>query len=128
MLFIICSQNLSIETDGSVKHSLCPALGMRHGLVLKGLCPMHLQNLFGKELNVSYTLSTPYSMPSPVGGVSGSDFQIIKLLTRKYGFIPRFIYKANSYSDDHVSCLLDLTKQCAFPFLKNYRFQQNNVS
>ena len=107
MLFIICSQNLSIETDGSVKHSLCPALGMRHGQVLKGLCPMHLQNPFGKELNVSYTLSTPYSMPSPVGGVSGSDFQIIKLLTRKYGFIPRFIYEAHYHNVDQVSCLLD---------------------
>ena len=68
-------------------------------------------------------MTPPYSMPSPVGGVSGSDFQIIKLLARKYGFITRFIYYAAPSDDllqinfltyylNIVSCLLDINTVC----------------
>ena len=103
---------MSIETDDNAKHSLCPVLGKRHGQAFTGSCPQHLQNSFSKEFNVSFSLTPPYSMPSPVGGVSGSDFQIIKLLARKSGFIPRFIYEARSEITNSVSCLLDLNKKC----------------
>ena len=86
--------NTFTPTDESVIHSLCPALGKRHALVFKGLCPFHIQNPLGKELNVMFYLNPPYSAPSPVGGV-GSDFLVMHLLARKFGFLPRFIYETN---------------------------------
>ena len=80
--------------DESTIHSLCPALGERHALVVKGLCPFHLQNPLGKEINVEFKLNPPFAIPSPLGGV-GSDFLMVQLLARKIGFIPRFIYSTN---------------------------------
>ena len=80
--------------DQTVIHSLCPALGERHSLVFKGLCPFHLQNPLGKKIDVSFIYFPPFSLPSPIGGI-GSDFLIMQLLARKIGFIPRFIFGAN---------------------------------
>ena len=64
-----------------------PSLGKRHALVFRDFCPYDLQNPFGKEINVSFFMSPPFSMPSPA---SGSDFLILKLLARKFGLVPRF--------------------------------------
>ena len=75
-------------TDGNAVHSLCPSLGHRHAQLLKDICPWNLQNPFGKEINISFRLSPPFFTHPPLGG---SDFLIIKMLARKYGFIPRFI-------------------------------------
>ena len=76
--------------DSGVIHSLCPALGKRHALVFKGLCPLNLQNPLGKEINVSFYLLPPFAMPAPA---RGSDFLTLKLLERKFGFIPRFNFE-----------------------------------
>ena len=80
--------------DETTIHSLCPALGERKAVVVKGLCPFHLQNPRGKEINVEFKLNPPFSIPSPLGGI-GSDFLMMQLLARKIGFIPRFIYSTN---------------------------------
>ena len=77
-----------IPTGGRVIHSVCPALGKRHGQVFKGLCPGHLQTPLGREINISFTYLPPFSMHPPDGG---SDFLLIKLLAKKSGFIPVFI-------------------------------------
>ena len=92
----ICSWNKNIisPTDGSIIHSLCPALGKRHALAYKGMCPLHLRNPLGKEINAMFDLHPPYAMPSPFGGM-GSDFILMQLLASKFGFIPRFIYETN---------------------------------
>ena len=82
------------STDQTVIHSLCPALGKRHAVVFKGLCPFHLQDPLGKEINVEFGYYPPFSMPSPLGGI-GSDFLLVQLLAMKIGFIPRFIYGTN---------------------------------
>ena len=79
------------STDKTAIHSLCPALGKRHALVVKSFCPSHLQKPVGKEINVLFPAFPPFSMPSPLGGL-GSDFLIMQLLARKIGFIPRFIF------------------------------------
>ena len=52
--FLIMTAFTSIETDGSVIHSLCPTLGKRHAQIFNGHCPGHLQNPFGKEINISF--------------------------------------------------------------------------
>ena len=91
-------------TDSGVIHSLCPALGKRHALVFKGVCPLNLQNPMGKEINVSFFLSPPFAMPAPAGG---SDFLTLKLLARKFGFIPRFnLANANDGFLHSVGCIL----------------------
>ena len=82
------------STDQTVIHSLCPVLGKRHALVMKGLCPSHLQNPHGKEIDVGFGYFPPFSIPSPLGGL-GSDFLVMKLLARKIGFIPKFIFGTN---------------------------------
>ena len=96
--------------------------------MLKGLCPLYLQNPLGKEIAVSYHHNPPFSMPSPLGG-KGSDFLIIQLLARKIGFIPRFIYEetiTTLLSD--VSWTLYLTKRCRLFNFVLYRFLKNILS
>ena len=80
----------SPPTDKSDIHSLCPALGKRHALVVKGLCPSNLQNPLGKDINVSFCLHVPFAKPDPDGG---SDFLSVKLLARKFRFNPRLIFE-----------------------------------
>ena len=88
-------------TDSGVIHSLCPALGKRHALVFKGLCPLNLQNPLGKVINVSFFLSPPFAMPAPA---RGSDFLTLKLLERKFGFVPRFNFKKSVPNMLHSVC------------------------
>ena len=63
-----------------------------HALVFKGMCPVHLQNPVGREINVEFGYAPPFSMPSPLVGAIGSDILVMQLLARKIGFIPKFIY------------------------------------
>ena len=61
-------------------------------MAVKGFCPSDLQNPSGKEINVSFCLQPPFAITghNPVGG---SDLLTLRLLARKFGFIPRFILK-----------------------------------
>ena len=81
-----CSDNL---TDGNaVMTSLCPKLGKMYAEVIKGPCPSHMQQLFGKTLKISFTGLPPYIIYNPLGG---SEFAITKLLAKKFGFVPKYI-------------------------------------
>ena len=74
--------------------SLCPILGMRYAEEYRGLCPSHLQEPFGKTLNISFLGIPPYVIykPKPVRGTS---FLVSKILSKKFGFIPKFIPAKN---------------------------------
>ena len=72
-----------------MQYALCPALGKVTAQFVKGECPGHLQSPFGKQIKVSFIGTRPFVVTyNPVGG---SDFHVIKLLAKKFKFIPRFI-------------------------------------
>ena len=84
-------------TDKSVTYSVCPTLGRMHALVVRGFCPSDLQNPSGKEINVAFCLQPPFAISAKAGG---SDFLTLQLLARRFGFIPRFIFKILVDSND----------------------------
>ena len=53
-----------------------------------GGCQVGLQNPVGKKLRVSFSGTKPYVQLNPVGG---SDFNVIDLLAKKFGFLPIFM-------------------------------------
>ena len=80
--------------DGNwVLTSLCPSLGKMYAQEHFGVCPPHLQEPFGKTLNISFIGFTPYVTYNPIGG---SDFIVTNLLVKKYHFIPKYI-RARGY-------------------------------
>ena len=77
------------STDGKVVNtSLCPTLEKTHAVPYIGPCPKHLGNPYGKELKISFIGFEPYISYNPVGG---SDFQVVKILAKKFRFSPKFI-------------------------------------
>ena len=72
----------------NVQYSLCPVLGKMRAQLVKGVCPRHLQSPFGKQIKVSFIGPRPFVNYNPIGG---SDFIIMKLLAKKFRFMPRFI-------------------------------------
>ena len=81
-------------TDGTeVKTSFCPELGKQNAEEYDGFCPLHVQEPFGKTLNVSFIGAPPFVIYRPLGG---TEFLITQLLAKKFGFIPKFI-PAKSY-------------------------------
>ena len=68
--------------------SLCPKLGKMHAEEFKGSCPSHMQDPFGKTVNISYIGTPPYIIHNPLGG---SDILVTKILAHKFSFIPKFI-------------------------------------
>ena len=56
--------------------------------MFNGLCPRYTQNIRDKEIMVSFIGPKPFITYNPVGG---SDFLVIKLLAKKFGFIPKFV-------------------------------------
>ena len=76
-------------TDGTeVRTSFCPELGKRNAEEYLGICPLHVQEPFGKTLNVSFIGQPPYVIYNPLGG---SEFVITQILAKKFGFVPKFI-------------------------------------
>ena len=71
-----------------VSTSLCPTLGKTYAQVYPGVCPLPLQEPFGKELNISFFGFSPFITYNPVGG---SAFIVMAMLANKYKFIPNFI-------------------------------------
>ena len=77
-------------TDGSgVMTSLCPKLGKMYAEEFKGACPPHMQDPLRKTLNISFIGVPPYVMYNPLGG---SEFLVVKILAKKFSFIPKFIH------------------------------------
>ena len=118
MLICITLHGCLHSTDETVIHSLCPALGKMHALIFKGMCPFHLQNPLGREINIVFGYAPPFSIPSPHGGGIGSDFLVMQMLARKNGFIPRFIYETDITAQlSSVSWNLFLLRPiCTVPF------------
>ena len=54
----------------------------------KGSCPSHLQEPFGKTLNISVMGIPPYITYNPLGG---SEFILTDILAKKFSFIPKFV-------------------------------------
>ena len=63
-------------------------MGKKYAEEYRGLCPSHVQEPFGKTLNVSFIGIPPYVTYNPIGG---SDFIVTQILAKKFGFIPNFI-------------------------------------
>ena len=68
--------------------SFCPTLGKKNAQEHIGVCPLHLQEPFGKTLNISFIGVTPYITYNPIGG---SDFIVTNALAKKFHFIPKYI-------------------------------------
>ena len=84
--------------DGNwVLTSLCPTLGQMNPQQHKGVCPLHFQEPFGKTLNISFVGIAPFITYNPV---RGSEFMVMKILAKKYQFIPKFI-PARSWDNVH---------------------------
>ena len=58
---------------------------------------MHFQEPFGKTLSISFVGIAPHITYNPVGG---SEFMVIKILAKKYQFIPKFT-PAHSWDNIH---------------------------
>ena len=67
--------------------SLCPTLGKVYAVEYEGICPLHLQEPFGKQLNIAFIGGPPFITYKPIGG---SDFIVTKLLANKFQFIPMY--------------------------------------
>ena len=81
--------SLIFYKDDMHMNSLCPVLGKRHPKLLDIPCPSHLQDPFGKEINVVSRHYPPYSLLPPL---SGGDLHIIKMLAKKHGIKPKFMF------------------------------------
>ena len=81
--------SLIFYKDDMHMNSLCPVLGKRHPKLLDIPCPSHLQDPFGKEINVLSRHYPPYSLPPPL---RGGDIHIINMLAKKHGITPKIMY------------------------------------
>ena len=73
---------------GWVSTSLCPTLGKMYAQEHSGACPHHLQEPYGKTLNISFIGTPPYIIYNPLGG---SEFIVTALLAKKFHFVPNYI-------------------------------------
>ena len=80
---IIVTQMVRIKT-----RSLCPVLGKTFAEVRMGLCPHILQHPAGKKIPISFIGPQPYIKYKP--SIGGSEFIVIRMLARKFGFLPDF--------------------------------------
>ena len=63
-------------------------LGNIYPQVYNGSCPKYTENILGKEITVSFYGANPYIFFNPI---SGSDFNVAKLLAKKYELKMKFI-------------------------------------
>ena len=68
--------------------SLCPVLGKPYAEIMKGSCPLNLENPKGKELKISFIGVSPYITYNPLGG---SEVNLMKILAQHFKFSPKFI-------------------------------------
>ena len=82
--------------------SLCPKLGKMYAEEFNGSCPPHMKEPSGKTLNISFIGVPPYVTYNPLGG---SEFLVIKILAKKFSFIPKFIHAKSTdpYADNKAS-------------------------
>ena len=80
--------NIVFPLEESEITSLCPVLGTMHAQMYHGMCPLHLQSPFEKEIQVSFIGGRPFITYDPIGG---SAFTVTRLFAKKYGFKPIFL-------------------------------------
>ena len=80
--------NIIFLLEESEITSLCPVLGTMHAQMYNGICPVHLQSPFEKEIQVSFIGGRPFITYDPIGG---SAFTVTRLFAKKYGFTPIFL-------------------------------------
>ena len=56
--------------------------------VRQGLCPWILQHPRGKTIPIAFIGPEPYIKYKPI--IGGSDFLVIKMLSKKFRFLPEF--------------------------------------
>ena len=80
--------------------SLCPALGEMHSVIRHGMCPPDLQHPNGKEIQVLIIGAYPFVIFNEKKELTGgADIQIIEILAKKFGFIPK-VTKASNVDND----------------------------
>ena len=96
------NQFVYLTEGGWVSTSLCPTLGKVYAEVYKGVCPLHLQEPFGKTLNISFIGSAPFITYNPIGG---SELIVTNLLAKKFQFIPKYLpaRTQDKYEDNNSS-------------------------
>ena len=71
-----------------ISTSLCPALGKMYAQEHSGACSGHLQEPYGKTLNISFIGTPPYITYNPVGG---TEFILTALMAKKFQFVPKYV-------------------------------------
>ena len=67
-------------------------MGKRYSVITSGLCPSNFQNPRGKVIPVSVVGAHPYIVYNEKREwVGGSEFQIVDVYAKKFGFTPKFI-------------------------------------
>ena len=79
---------LSLQDGSWVVTSLCPTLGRMYAQEYMGPCPSHLQDPFGKTLNISFIGPPPFITKNPFGG---SAVIVTEILAQKHFFTPNYI-------------------------------------
>ena len=71
-----------------------------------GACPQHLQEPYGKILNISFIGTPPYIIYNPLGG---SEFIVTALLAKNFHFVPNHIPALTSDPvEDHELTLVGM--------------------
>ena len=92
--------------------SLCPTLGKMYAQEHSGACPQHLQEPYGKTLNISFIGTPPWIIYNPVGG---SEFIVTALLAKKFHFVPNFIPALTWDPVEHHN--LSLVRMVSFSYI-----------
>ena len=64
-------------------------MGKRYAQIINGACPKHAEDPRGKVLNVTWAVTPPFVLARRPG--HGSDFLVVKLFAKKFGFTPKFL-------------------------------------
>ena len=87
--------------------SLCPSLGQKYSLIKAGLCPSNQQDPLGKTIPVSVVGANPYVIYNKKNDwikkenikkwdtYHGTEFEVIDLYAKKFGFTPKYIRAAS---------------------------------
>ena len=75
-------------------------MGERYSVTKNGMCPSNLEEPRGKKIPIAIIGSYPYVVYNDAKEwVGGTEFQVIDLYVRKFGFVPELI-RATGYDND----------------------------
>ena len=83
-------------------------MGERYSVIKPGMCPSNLEEPHGKVMPFAIVGSYPYVVYNDAKEwVGGTEFQVIDLYVRKFGFVPELI-RASGY--DNEGSVVDLVR------------------